>query len=168
MVVAPYNDQVRTIRKLLDSDPRTTGDPVGTVDKFQGGEAAVVFFTMATSTGADMIRSADFLFSRNRLNVAISRARCLAYLVCTEDLLNARARSVDEMRLIATLNAFVEWAGRQVELHADPHDRARPPFDTGGARAFAVRQQRRFAVLSYARRHQFRGSIRKPQSRSGQ
>jgi superfamily I DNA and/or RNA helicase len=67
-----------------------------------------------------MIRSADFLFSRNRLNVAISRARCLAYLVCTEELLNARARSVDEMRLIATLNAFVEWAGRQVELHADP------------------------------------------------
>ena len=47
---------------------------------------------------------------RNRLNVAISRARCLAYLVCTEELLDARARNVDEMRLIATLNAFVEWA----------------------------------------------------------
>ena len=112
MVVAPYNDQVRAIRKLLDSDPRTTGVPVGTVDKFQGSEAAVVFFSMATSTGADMIRGADFLFSRNRLNVAISRARCLAHMVCTEDLLNARARSVDEMRLIATLNAFVERAGR--------------------------------------------------------
>ena len=120
MVVAPYNDQVRTIRKLLDSDPRTTGVPVGTVDKFQGGEAAVIFFSMATSTGADMIRGADFLFSRNRLNVAISRARCLAYLVCTEDLLNARARSVDEMRLIATLNAFVEWAKRQTEGPGGP------------------------------------------------
>jgi predicted RecB family nuclease len=113
MVVAPYNDQVRAIRKLLDSDPRTAGVPVGTVDKFQGGEAAVVFFSMATSSGADMIRGADFLFSRNRLNVAISRARCLAYLVCTEELLNARARSVEEMRLIATLNAFVEWTERQ-------------------------------------------------------
>lgn len=111
-VVAPYNDQVRTIRKLLDADRRTAGVPVGTVDKFQGGQAAIVFFSMATSTGADMIRGAEFLFSRNRLNVAISRARCLAYLVCTEELLNARARSVEEMRLIATLNAFVEWAGR--------------------------------------------------------
>ena len=112
MVLAPYNDQVRTIRKRLDSDPRTAGIAVGTVDKFQGGEAAVVLFSMATSTGADMIRSADFLFSRNRLNVAISRARCLAYLVCTEELLNTRARSVEEMRLLATLNAFVEWSQR--------------------------------------------------------
>jgi len=110
MVLAPYNDQVRTIRRLLDSDPRTAGVPVGTVDKFQGGQAAVVLFSMATSTSAEMVRSADFLFSRNRLNVAISRARCLAYLICTEELLNTRARSVEEMRLIATLNAFVEWA----------------------------------------------------------
>ena len=83
---------------------------MGTVDKFQGQEAAVVFFSMATSTGEDMTRGADFLFSRNRLNVAISRARCLAYLVCTEELLNTRARTVDDMRLIATLNAFVEWS----------------------------------------------------------
>jgi len=112
MVVAPYNDQVRAIRDRLAQDARTAGVPVGTVDKFQGGEAAVVFFSMATSTGQDMTRGADFLFSRNRLNVAISRARCLAYLVCTEELLNARARNVDDMRLIATLNAFVEWAQR--------------------------------------------------------
>ena len=112
MVLAPYNDQVRTTRRLLDSDPRTARVPVGTVDKFQGGQAAVVLFSMATSTSAEMVRSSDFLFSRNRLNVAISRARCLAYLVCTEELLNTRARSVEEMRLIATLNAFVEWSSK--------------------------------------------------------
>ena len=80
------------------------------MDKFQGGTATVVFFSTATSTGTDIVRGVEFLFSRARLNVAISRARCLAYLVCTEGLLNTRARSVDEMRLIATLNAFVEWA----------------------------------------------------------
>ncbi|PIJ37778.1 hypothetical protein BMW24_001305 [Mycobacterium heckeshornense] len=112
MVVAPYNDQVRCIRDRLARDAHTAGVPVGTVDKFQGQEAAVVFFSMATSTGEDMTRGADFLFSRNRLNVAISRARCLAYLVCTEELLNTRARTVDDMRLIATLNAFVERAPR--------------------------------------------------------
>ncbi|MGY6499926.1 MAG: TM0106 family RecB-like putative nuclease [Acidimicrobiales bacterium] len=111
MVVAPYNDQVRLIRDRLERDECTRGVPVGTVDKFQGREAAVVFFTMTTSSASDMTRGADFLFSRNRLNVAISRARCLAYLVCTEDLLNSRARNVGEMRLISTLCSFIEYAG---------------------------------------------------------
>ena len=108
MVVSPYNDQVRLLRDHLDADERTRGVPVGTVDKFQGREAPVVFFTMTTSSAADMPRNSDFLFSRNRLNVAISRARCLAYLVCTEQLLNSRAKDVDGMRLISTLCAFVE------------------------------------------------------------
>jgi superfamily I DNA and/or RNA helicase len=112
MVVAPYNDQVRTIRERLARDPRIVGVPVGTVDKFQGKEAAVVLFSMTTSSGEDMTRGINFLFSRNRLNVAISRARCLAYLVCTEGLLNTRARTVADMRLLATLNAFVEQAAR--------------------------------------------------------
>ena len=108
LVVAPYNDQVRLLRSHFDSDPLTRGVRVGTVDKFQGREAAVVFFTMTTSSAADMPRDPEFLFSRNRLNVAISRARCLAYLVCTEALLNSRARTIDEMRLISTLCSFVE------------------------------------------------------------
>ncbi len=112
MVVAPYNDQVRTIRDRLNCSGRTRGVSVGTVDKFQGREAAVVFFSMATSSGDDMTRGADFLFSRNRLNVAVSRARSLAYLVCTDALLDTRARNVEDMRLIATLNAFVERAIR--------------------------------------------------------
>ena len=57
------------------------GVPIGTVDAFQGQEAPVVIFSMATSTGEDAPRDIGFLFSRNRLNVAISRARCLANLV---------------------------------------------------------------------------------------
>lgn len=112
MVVAPFNDQVRVIRERINANALTCGVAVGTVDKFQGREAAVVFFSMTTSTGDDISRGADFLFSRNRLNVAISRARCLAYLVCTEELLNTRARNVEDMRLIATLNAVVEYAQR--------------------------------------------------------
>lgn len=110
MVVAPYNDQVNAIRERVDRNPALAGVEVGTVDRFQGKEAAVVFFSMTTSSGGDMTRGVDFLFSRNRLNVAISRARCLAYLVCTDELLNTRAGSVDDMRLISTLNALVEAA----------------------------------------------------------
>jgi uncharacterized protein len=110
MVVAPYNDQVNLLRREFDKVPGLRGVRAGTVDKFQGREAPVVFFTMTTSSGVDISRGPEFLFSRNRLNVAVSRARCLAYLVCTEELLNARARSIEEMRLIGTLSSFVEYA----------------------------------------------------------
>jgi len=108
MVVAPYNDQVALVRERLAASPLTEAVRVGTVDKFQGQEAPVVFFTMTASSSADIPRGIDFLFSKNRLNVAISRARALAYIVCTEELLDCRARTVDEMELIATLCAFVE------------------------------------------------------------
>jgi uncharacterized protein len=110
LVVAPYNDQVNLLRREFDKVPGLRGVRAGTVDKFQGREAPVVFFTMTTSSGVDISRGPEFLFSRNRLNVAVSRARCLAYLVCTEELLNSRARSIEEMRLIGTLSSFVEYA----------------------------------------------------------
>jgi uncharacterized protein len=110
MVVAPYNDQVRLLQTTFQRSAVLADVQVGTVDKFQGREAPVVFFTMTTSSASDMPRGPEFLFSRNRLNVAISRARCLAYLVCTEALLNSRARTIDDMRLIGTLSAFVEFA----------------------------------------------------------
>ncbi|HEY5266287.1 MAG TPA: TM0106 family RecB-like putative nuclease [Acidimicrobiales bacterium] len=110
MVVAPYNDQVKLFRGSFQQNSTLRDVQVGTVDKFQGREAPVVFFAMTTSSADDMPRGPEFLFSRNRLNVAVSRARCLAYLVCTEDLLNSRARTIEEMRLISTLSAFVEYA----------------------------------------------------------
>ncbi len=110
MVVAPYNDQVKLIDDACRRRDDLRGVQVGTVDKFQGREAPVVFFTMTTSSAEDMPRGPEFLFSRHRLNVAVSRARCLAFLVCTEELLNSRARDIDDMRLISTLSAFVEYA----------------------------------------------------------
>ena len=110
MVVAPYNDQVRLLEARFEATRGLERVRVGTVDRFQGREAPVVFFTMTTSSGEDMPRGPEFLFSRNRLNVAVSRARCLAFLVCTEELLNSRARTIEDMRLIGTLSAFVEYA----------------------------------------------------------
>jgi len=103
LVVAPYNMQVRAIATRLDGKAR-----VGTVDKFQGQEAPVVVFSMASSSGEDVPRGLDFLFSRNRLNVAISRAQCLAVLVCSPRLLHARCSSVEQMRLVNALCRLVE------------------------------------------------------------
>ena len=105
MVVAPYNAQVHCLLEALPA-----GVPVGTVDKFQGQEAPVVFFSMASSSGEDVPRNMEFLFSRNRLNVAVSRARCLAILVASPKLLDIRCRNVDQMRLANALCLFVEQA----------------------------------------------------------
>jgi predicted RecB family nuclease len=105
LVVAPYNMQVRCIQERVPA-----GIEVGTVDKFQGREAAVVFFSMASSTGDDVPRGVEFLFSRSRLNVAVSRARALAVLVCSPPLLETRCRTVDQMRLVNGLCTFAEHA----------------------------------------------------------
>ena len=64
LVVAPYNMHVRCLLQALPA-----GVEVGTVDKFQGREAPVVFFSMASSSGDEIPRGLEFLFSRNRLNV---------------------------------------------------------------------------------------------------
>lgn len=110
IVVTPYNDQRRLLTQTLSANPGSLGVEVGTVDKFQGREAAIVLYSMATSSAESMPRNAEFLFSKNRLNVAISRARCLAYLICTDELLDTRARNVSEMELISALCSFVENA----------------------------------------------------------
>jgi len=105
MVVAPYNAQVNLLRERLPE-----GVPVGTVDKFQGQEADVVLYSMASSSGEDVPRGLEFLLSRNRLNVAVSRARCLAYLVASPRLLEVNCRTIPQMRLANALCRFVELA----------------------------------------------------------
>jgi len=106
LVVAPYNEQVKC---LIEALPR--GARVGTVDKFQGQQAPVVFFSMATSSGEDVPRNLEFLLSRNRLNVAVSRAKCLAYVVASPKLLEVGCRSIEQMRMANALCLFVDSAG---------------------------------------------------------
>ncbi len=92
LVVAPFNAQVNLLRKRLPAGCR-----VGTVDKFQGQEAFVAIVSMATSNGADAPRGTDFLFNSNRLNVAVSRARCLAVLVRGRGLLEMSPGSIADL-----------------------------------------------------------------------
>lgn len=80
IVVAAYNAQVRLIRRQLD-DAGLSGVKVGTVDKFQGREEVAVIVSMATSSADDLPRGIEFLLSPNRLNVAISRAQWISYIV---------------------------------------------------------------------------------------
>ena len=105
LVVAPYNAQVRCLAGRLPDGAR-----VGTVDKFQGQQAPVVFFSMTSSSGDDIPRGMDFLFSRNRLNVAVSRAQALSVVVCSPRLKRTRCASVEQMRLVNMLCRFGETA----------------------------------------------------------
>ncbi len=105
LVVAPYNAQVAAIKRLLPVAAR-----VGTVDKFQGQEAPISIYSLTTSSPELAPRGMDFLYSGHRLNVATSRARGIAIVVASPDLLRVRARTPEQMRLANAFCRFVELA----------------------------------------------------------
>ena len=100
LIVSPYNAQISALVHKLP------GARAGTVDKFQGQQAPVVIYSMATSTPEDAPRGMDFLYSSNRLNVAISRAQCLAVLVASPALFQVQCKTP---RQIALANAFCRY-----------------------------------------------------------
>jgi len=106
LVVAPYNAHVALLRKHV------AGVRVGTVDKFQGDEAPVVIYSMATSSPEDAPRGPEFLYSGNRLNVAVSRARCAAFLVANPGLFDVRCKSGRQMALVNAFCRYLEVARR--------------------------------------------------------
>lgn len=111
LVVAPYNSQVSLLAERLD----VRGIRVGTVDRFQGQEAPVVIYSMATSTPEDAPRGMEFLYSLNRLNVATSRALCACILVACPRIFEPECKSPHQMRLANALCRYVELA-RLVDL----------------------------------------------------
>jgi uncharacterized protein len=106
LVVAPYNAHVA----LLEERLRSRGVRIGTVDRFQGQEAPVVIYSMATSRPEDAPRGMEFLYSLNRLNVATSRARCACVLVANPRLFEPECRSPRQMQLANAVCRFVELA----------------------------------------------------------
>ena len=105
LVVAPYNAHVAALTAALPDGAR-----VGTVDRFQGQEAAVSIYSLATSSAEELPRNLEFLYSTHRLNVAVSRARCLSVLVYSPALLRTRCRTPEQMRLVNALCRYVEAA----------------------------------------------------------
>jgi uncharacterized protein len=105
LVVAPYNAQVRLLKEKLQP-----GAQVGTVDKFQGRQAAVVICSMTASSVEEIPRGMEFLLSRNRLNVAVSRAQALAVIIGSPKLMTVKCRSVEQLRLANGLCRYVEMA----------------------------------------------------------
>jgi predicted RecB family nuclease len=98
LVVAPYNAQVNLLKRTLPEGAR-----VGTVDKFQGQEAELVIVSMTTSSEHDLPRFIEFLYSKNRINVAISRAKCLAIVIANPALMAIKCSTPEQMALVNTL-----------------------------------------------------------------
>ena len=105
LVVAPFNAHVAELRSRLPE-----GVPVGTVDKFQGHEGAVVIYSMASSTAEEAPRGVSFLYDVHRLNVAVSRARALAVVVASPALLEAPVSTPEQLRAVNALCRFVDEA----------------------------------------------------------
>ncbi|MCK0112609.1 TM0106 family RecB-like putative nuclease [Ornithinimicrobium sp. F0845] len=110
LVVSPYNAQVRLLQEHLPE-----GLQVGTVDKFQGRQAPVVIFSMASSSGQDAPRGVGFLLDSHRVNVAVSRAKALAVVVGSPALLESPVSTPEQLRLVNALCRFVDLAEAAAE-----------------------------------------------------
>lgn len=114
LIVAPYNLQVRALRQALNQaahhTPQLAHIRVGTVDRFQGQEAAAVICTMTTSQAQQAGRGTSFVLDRNRLNVALSRAQRIAVLTYAPALRTTTPHTVDELRLIAAFTGLTDTA----------------------------------------------------------
>lgn len=114
IIITPYNAQVFEIQQRLP------GARVGTVDKFQGQEAPIAIYSMATSSRADAPRAMEFLYSLNRLNVATSRAKCVCIMVGSPELFETECRTPRQAQLANAFCRFLELA----HPLAEPGDRA--------------------------------------------
>jgi len=103
LFVAPYNYQVNKLKAALGEQAR-----VGSVDKFQGQEAPIVFLSMCASNANESPRGMSFLFDKNRINVAISRAQSMAIVVYSPGLLESIATNIEQLAMI---NLFCQLVG---------------------------------------------------------
>jgi superfamily I DNA and/or RNA helicase len=104
VIITPYNAQVFEIQQRLP------GARAGTVDKFQGQEAAIAIYSTATSSHADAPRGMEFRYSLNRLNVARSRAKCISIMVSSPELFEAECRTPRQMQLANAFSRYLELA----------------------------------------------------------
>ncbi len=106
LIVAPYNAQVGALKERL---PRLK-ERIGTVDKFQGQEAAVVIYSMTSSSPEEAPRGMEFLYNPNRFNVATSRSRAMCILVGNPKLLAPHCKTPKQMRMANGFCRYGEMA----------------------------------------------------------
>ena len=103
LIISPYNAQVNYLLSVLRNAK------VGTIDKFQGQEAAVTIISMTSSNSDILPRNKEFFFNRNRLNVAISRAQCVSIILFNPELLNTSPRNVEQIKLLNNFYKLLKY-----------------------------------------------------------
>ncbi|NNN20244.1 MAG: nuclease, partial [Acidimicrobiaceae bacterium] len=111
MVVAPYNAQTNSLKSALAGLAT-----VGTVDKFQGREAPFVVISLSASDGESSSRGVDFLFSTNRLNVAISRAKVMSIILASPALLETKPATIGQLELLGAVTKVIK-ASEKVDFN---------------------------------------------------
>ena len=101
LFVAPYNHQVSKLKIALGKQAK-----IGSVDKFQGQEAPIIFLSMCSSDASESPRGIDFLLDKNRINVAISRAQTLAVVVANSNLGNMPVNNIEQLKKVSLFNAM--------------------------------------------------------------
>jgi len=124
LIVAPYNYQVALLQDRLEGKAR-----IGTVDLFQGQEAPLVILSLCASSAGEAPRGLGFLLNKNRVNVAISRAKCVALVVGSPSVWESNPSSIETMELLNTMcrisnpQALLDYGSRPKEADAAPKKR---------------------------------------------
>ncbi|AXP82758.1 hypothetical protein CJ739_3697 [Mariniflexile rhizosphaerae] len=103
-IITPYNSSVFELQKRIPTIE------IGTVDKFQGQEAAVIIYSLASSSPEDAPRGMDFLYSPNRFNVAVSRAKAIFIMVGSPNIFEPDCKSPEQIKLANPFCRFIELA----------------------------------------------------------
>lgn len=107
LIVAPYNAQVATLSEFIPH----VRQQIGTVDRFQGQEAAVVIYSMTSSSPEDAPRGMEFLYDPHRFNVATSRAMAMCILVGSPALFEPVCQTPRQMKMANGFCRYLELIG---------------------------------------------------------
>ena len=99
LIISPYNTQVNLLISKLE-ESKFINPRVGTIDKFQGQQAPITIISMTSSDSDALPRNKEFFFSRNRLNVAISRAQVASIILFNPNLLDSSPKNIDQIKLM--------------------------------------------------------------------
>ena len=110
LIVAPFNVQVNYLKDILPKNAR-----VGTIDKFQGQEAPATIVSMTTSDAESLPRNISFYFSRNRLNVGLSRSKSLSIIIMNKKILEISCRKIEHIRLVNTFMKLLEYEKTKID-----------------------------------------------------
>lgn len=101
-IISPYNSNVLELQK------RITDIAIGTVDKFQGQEAPIIIYSLCSSSPEDAPRGMEFLYSPNRFNVAVSRAKAVFIMVGSTKIFEPDCKSPEQIKLANPFSRFME------------------------------------------------------------